>query len=289
MTILYVLNTEEATALENLMNQIGTATLPYLPSSYHWIEYALEDAQACDFRKKAAKLTGRFQHIRFTPNIDDLRAEFCSCGYEQEIGDGTCTACFTGMREEFEEEPMTYTCRYCEKEDVEVFKECPCIKMETFWDELEAPTKEVYPFELVLEDGFGNPTRFFQSEAEATEFICIQRNGYGDGTSFELHHLGGLEYAFDEPESNILVHGRETDAGIQWHFTLAELKESSIPVASLRDTLLHLLKRLDERYDEIEAERYEDYETEGPFGGAFRDQEDYENWRFGGIAYLNSI
>lgn len=296
MTKLYVLTNTEVNELEKLMRYIGTVAVPYLPSSYRWVEYALEDAKACDFRKKAAQLTGHFKNIRFMPDLDDLEREFCSCGYEGDIGNGECTACHVGLREEFQQEPMTYTCRYCGNEDVEVFKECACLNEDALVRELVAPAQESYAIHLVPPSMRHQP-RAFLSEEAMDAYISLELGGSSSCSIFTLHHLGGLKYGFDgfdegvhdgKVRSGAYLYATEQQGVQYWHFTV-DKRECSIRFTSLIAALVQLDNRLGEIDDEYVDAQYEESIQEGPYGGAFASQEDYENYRFGGISYLNSL
>lgn len=142
MTKLYVLSQEEINTLEIIMENVGTVHLPYLPGQIWFIQDALKDAYACDFRKKAAKLSGHIQKLWYLPTLDDAEGMICSCGQEActSMNNGECIACHVGMTDilEAEQGPMTYECRHC-KEELIVFKECSCIQQKELEEQAEGP------------------------------------------------------------------------------------------------------------------------------------------------------
>lgn len=165
--------------------------------------------------------------------------------------------------------------------------------------ELTQPQQEVFDIFLVLPSYDGkHAAHIFLNEEDEWDYIREERGGNCSCSSFYLHHLGDLKYAFDgfgngledgKSPAGTYLYGVERDGLVRWHFTVDE-RECSIQF----DSLAAMLVQLDNRLAEIDQEHvdahYDDHdEAEGPYGGAFRDQEDYENYRFGGISYLNSI
>lgn len=252
MTNVFVVTQKQEVRIQQLLERLGSFALPFLPSEYWWLEYIKSDITDQELFERFVAESVTFVTDDMIPDMDDLRACICSCGNPADIGDGSCVACHTGITSMDEERAAEYLS--------ESMKGLLTMRME------DHMTVQVGETSLEL----------CRSEHPHSNLFEVGYDGYWVGNL-----VGDMQ-----PEGYIL-----------WHVTSEDQESDAACTMRFLDPYQAMESFAPRAIDMLDAIQIQEYggdygyeaEDEGPFGGAFRDQEDYENWRFGGISYLNSI